>query len=563
MTISSIDVVFFMLGIAILLFVAKLFAEIAKRLGIVAVFGEILAGIVLGPTVLGSFFPFITDVLFPSEGARKLLLDIIANMSIVLFLLVAGIEADLNSVKRQGKVVFTVAISSLVVPFVVIFFSATLMPEIFGGPGNLKNTVFALFIATALSISALPVIAKILMDLNYYRSDLGAVIIAAAILIDIIGWLLFASVLGLIGKNESSYIPLYFVIFLTLLFAFFMLTFFRKLMHKVLPFIQAHFSWPDSLITFALSITFISAAFTQWLGVHALFGAFLAGLAIGDTYHFKEKARTTIEQFVNSFFSPLFFGSIGLYINFITNFNTILFLTYFLIGTILKLIGTFIGSKMGNLSNKEGIATGFAMNARGAMEIIIALVALRYNVINEEIFVALVAFAIVSSLLSGPIMKKILAIKMPTKFYDFLDSNAFIYTLENVDKFTLIEKLSEVIAKNNSLDSKIVKKAVIEREKVMPTGLEHGVAIPHARIEGLKKPIIAVAVCPRGVNFQSPDGNLSYFVFLILTSNKDNLKQLEIIADISKSFRKTDYISEKNFPVNYTEFLALIKSGNK
>jgi mannitol/fructose-specific phosphotransferase system IIA component (Ntr-type) len=331
----------------------------------------------------------------------------------------------------------------------------------------------------------------------------------------------------------------------------------------MLPYIQAHFSWPDSLITLALSITFISAAFTQWLGVHALFGAFLAGLAIGDTYHFKEKARTTIEQFVNSFFSPLFFGSIGLYINFITNFNTILFLTYFLIGTILKLIGTFIGSKMGNLSNKEGIATGFAMNARGAMEIIIALVALRYNVINEEIFVALVAFAIVSSLLSGPIMKKILAIKMPTKFYDFLDSNAFIYTLENVDKFTLIEKLSEVIAKNNSLDSKIVKKAVIEREKVMPTGLEHGVAIPHARIEGLKKPIIAVAVCPRGVNFQAPDGTLSYFVFLILTSNKDNLKQLEIIADISKSFRKTDYISEKNFPVNYTEFLALIKSGNK
>ena len=97
----------------------------------------------------------------------------------------------------------------------------------------------------------------------------------------------------------------------------------------------------------------------------------------------------------------------------------------------------------------------------------------------------------------------------------------------------------------------------------MPTGLEHGVAIPHARIEDLKKPIIALAVCPRGVNFQAPDGTLSYFVFLILTSNKDNLKQLEIIADISKSFRKTDYISEKNFPVNYTEFLALIKSGNK
>ena len=97
----------------------------------------------------------------------------------------------------------------------------------------------------------------------------------------------------------------------------------------------------------------------------------------------------------------------------------------------------------------------------------------------------------------------------------------------------------------------------------MPTGLEHGVAIPHARIEQLKKPIIAVAITPRGVNFQSPDGSLCYFIFLILTSTKDNLKQLEIIADIAQTFRKTDFISKKNFPVNYTEFLALIKSGVK
>jgi Kef-type K+ transport system membrane component KefB/mannitol/fructose-specific phosphotransferase system IIA component len=563
MTTKTLDLVFFMIGLSLLLLFAKFFAEIAKKFGIVAVFGEILAGIILGPTILGFFFPTIKEALYPLEGTGRQFLDIVVNISIVLFLMVAGIEADLDSVKRQGKIVFYVAISSIGIPFVVIFLSAHAMPEIFGGPVSINNTNFALFIATALSMTALPIIAKILMDLNYYRSDLGAVIIAAAIVIDIIGWLLFASVLGSIGKNESSNIPFYLVIILILLFAFFMLTLFKKFMHKVLPFIQAHFSWPDSTITFALIITFLSAAFTQWLGVHALLGAFLAGLAIGDTYHFKEKARTTIEHFVNAFFAPLFFASIGLYMNFITNFNIPLFLTFLFISTLLKVIGSYIGSKIGKLTNRESIAIGFAMNVRGAMEIIIALVALRYNIINETIFVALVTFVISSSLISGPLLKKILTIKTPTKFYDFIDPNSFIYTLENIDKFTLIEKLSKLLAKNNDFDINVVKRAVIEREMVMPTGLDNGVAIPHARIEKLKKPIIAVAIIPRGVDFQSPDGSLCYYIFLILTSTKDNLKQLEIIADIAKSFRKTDYISDKNFPVNYTEFLALIKSGIK
>jgi mannitol/fructose-specific phosphotransferase system IIA component (Ntr-type) len=401
------------------------------------------------------------------------------------------------------------------------------------------------------------------MDLNYYRSDLGAVIVAAAILNDIIGWLLFAFVLGLLGKNETSNLPIYAVIILTLLFTLFMLTVFRKLIHRILPFIQAHFSWPDSLISFALLITFISAAFTDWLGIHALFGAFLAGLAIGDTYHLKEKVRTTIEHFVNSFFAPLFFATIGLYVNFITNFNIYLFLSFFFIGTILKLTGSFIGSKMGKLSNRESIAVGFAMNARGAMEIIIALIALRYTIINEEIFVALVSFAIVSSLMSGPIIKKILSIKAPVKFYNFLDSKAFIYTLEYLDKFELIDKLSEILSISNNLNKIDIKRSVIEREKIMPTGLEYGIAVPHARISGLKRPLIAVAVCPRGIDFQAPNGDSSHFIFLILTPKEDNLNQLEIMADIAKTFKKINFISGINFPTNYTEFLVLLKSeGN-
>ncbi|MDY6820723.1 MAG: cation:proton antiporter [Deferribacterota bacterium] len=555
------DIILFLLCIAILLFFAKLFAEIAKKCGIVSVFGEILAGIILGPTVLGYIFPSANEILFPLEGNRRLILDVFSNLSIVMFLLFAGIESDLDAIKKQGPFSYKISAVSIFLPFIVIFAIVYYTPNIFGKPDYLDTNTYALFIATALSISALPVIAKILMDINYYRSDLGATVIPVAIINDIVGWLLFAFVISLTGTSNHVHFSFTTTIIITIVFTLFMLIYFRKFIHAIFPYIQAHFSWPDSIITFCLCVTFFSASFTEYLGIHALFGAFIAGLALGDTYHFKEKARYTIEHFVNSFFSPIFFGSIGLHINFITNFNIKLFLIFFLVGTILKVSASFIGAKLARLNNKESWALGFAMNTRGAMEIIIAIIAADLDIINSVVCVALIGDAIATSLISGPIIKKILSIKMPLRFYDYIDPKSFIYNPEYTDKFELLAILSDKLSINNNLDKEIIKKEVIKRENIMPTGLSAGIAIPHARIEGLQKPLIAVAVCPRGIDFQAPDYNLSHIVFLILSGPNHDLLQLKIIADVAKTFKKLD-ITKSKLPKSYTEFIAFIKSEN-
>jgi Kef-type K+ transport system membrane component KefB len=154
--------------------------------------------------------------------------------------------------------------------------------------------------ATALSITALPVIAKTLMDLNLYRSDLGMLVVAAAVFNDLVGWIIFAVILGMLGTGAAHTLSIGQTIWLTLGFALGMLTVGRWLIHRILPWIHAHLSWPGGVLGFALSLALVSAAFTEWIGIHAIFGAFLAGVA-GDQASAERTA--TIEQFV-SFISP-------------------------------------------------------------------------------------------------------------------------------------------------------------------------------------------------------------------------------------------------------------------
>ena len=196
-----------LLALGILLGTARLLGELAQRLHQPAVVGEMLAGILLGPTVLGNLLPGLSEVLFPSQGVSHVALDAIATLAVVLFLLVAGIEVDLSTVWRQGKVGFKVGIASMVVPFVIGLAAATLMPQTLGRQADTEPLVFALFVATALSISALPVIAKTLMDMDLYRSDLGMVVVSAAIFNDLVGWIVFAVILGLMGDGTGRESP--------------------------------------------------------------------------------------------------------------------------------------------------------------------------------------------------------------------------------------------------------------------------------------------------------------------------------------------------------------------
>ena len=214
----------------------------------------------------------------------------------------------------------------------------------------------SLFYGTALSISALPVIAKVLMDLGLFRTEMGMVIIAAAILNDLSGWIIFAFLLGLMGGGAEASQPLWHTVAYLAVFTAGMLTLGRWLIDRAIPWFQAHLSWPGGIIGMALAAALVCAAFTEWIGVHAIFGAFIFGVALGDSRHMREQTRATLDQFINFFFAPLFFATIGLRVNFATNFSLTLVLAITAIATAGKVLGCSWRNRLERIRPRESWA---------------------------------------------------------------------------------------------------------------------------------------------------------------------------------------------------------------
>ncbi len=556
------DVTIFLLSVSVLLFCARGLGELAKRYHQPAVMGEIIAGILLGPTVLGAIAPSYHLFLFPETGNLKIVLEGLTTLAIVLFLLVAGMEVDLSSMWRQGKPAVIIGVSGIVFPFVLGFSSAWFIPQALGIHAEADPFIFALFFATALSITALPVIAKILMDLNLYRSDIGMVVIAAAVFNDLIGWLIFAVILGMMGKSSGLPLPIEYTIGLTLCFAGLILTLGKWMMDRSLPWVQAHTSWPGGVLGFAVTLALLCAAFTEWIGIHAIFGAFLFGIALGESPHLHERTRATLDQFISFIFAPLFFASIGLHVNFLLHFDLLLILVVLLIATAAKVLGCFLGGRWSGFSSREAWALGFGMNARGAMEIILGLLALRADIIDQRMFVALVIMALVTSMTSGTFMQRLLGLqkKQVIRFIDFLSPKVFQNSLQTSEREQTIQELVGLICKETELDAQTIGNKVWIREQMMPTSLPQGVAVPHAQIAGLQKPMVAVGLSQMGVDFDAEDGEPARLIILILTPEEDHNAQLEILSDIGRTFQKPKSVEQVLKANTYTEFLALLRT---
>jgi Kef-type K+ transport system membrane component KefB/mannitol/fructose-specific phosphotransferase system IIA component (Ntr-type) len=548
------------LALGTLLLSARVLGEVAKRLNQPAVLGEILAGVLLGPTILGALAPGLSAFLFPLQGGGALALDGLTTLAIVLFLLVAGMEVDLSTVWRQGRVALWVAMAGMFLPFSLGFAVAWWAPTLVGYQPGVNHLAYALFMATVLSISALPIIAKILMDLNIYRSDLGVTVIAAAVLNDLLGWLVFAVVLGMVGGTGHG-LPLGHTLWLTVVFTIAMLTVVPWGIHRILPWIHAYTSWPGGVLGFALSFCLFAAAFTEWIGIHAIFGSFLAGVALGHSTHLRERTRSTIDQFVSFIFAPLFFASIGLRVNFVTHFDLLLTLTVLLLALSGKVLGSALGGRYGGLPWREAWGAGFGMSAQGTMGIILGVLALQIGLISQQVFVSLVVMALVTSLISGPVLQRILRLKKPRRFINHLDFQGYINRLNGTSRQEVIEELAGAVEKHAGLERKEIVAAVLAREEIMATGIGEGVAVPHARMAGLNGPLVGFGLSTTGVDFDAPDGEPARVICLILTPQHDNGAQLEILADIASTFKAAE-LRESVFRLNgYTEFLALVKSS--
>jgi Kef-type K+ transport system membrane component KefB len=404
---GEMDVMLLLIQLGIMLLAGRLLAEAARKLHQPAVVGELMAGILLGPTVLGMISPDWFHSLFPHESTSGIVLSGIVQMAVVMLLFIAGLEVDLHIVWQQGRQAIYTSVLGLVIPFAFGFVVPYYWPEFFGPEAESMRLPFALFLGTSMAITALPVIARVLMDLGLFKSRMGMLVISSAMINDVVGWLIFSVILGLIGKG-NQHLSLVNTVLLTIGFTTLMLTLGRGMLNRVLPWVNKKLAWPGGVLSLSLALCFLASAFTEFIGIHAIFGAFIIGIALGDSEHFSERAKEIVHQFINNIFAPLFFVSIGLRVNFITNFDPWLTLFILLIAYAGKIIGSGLGTRLGGFGWRESLAAAFGMNARGAMEIILGLVALENGLIGERVFVSLVIMALLTSISSGPLMKWVL-----------------------------------------------------------------------------------------------------------------------------------------------------------
>jgi Kef-type K+ transport system membrane component KefB len=546
------------LALATLLGCAKLAAELMQKLGQPSILGEISVGIFLGPTVLGHYRPHLYETLFPTTGPMPIVLDTVTTLGVVFFLLTAGLEIDLRSLFRQGKSALLVSIFGVAFPFAAGFLAAEIFPSEMGSVAGANPLIFALFVGTALSISALPVIAKILMDLNLLRTEMGTVIISSAMFDDLVGWILFSFVLGMLHPPAGGTIgdSVKHTIVLVLLFVGITLTLGRWLIDKILPILQAHTTWPGGVLGFIFTLTMAGAAFTEYAGIHAVFGAFVMGIAVGESGHLRKRTSEHIHQIVTNVFAPFFFASIGLRTNFVSNFHLGLTATVIAVACLGKLLGAGWGARLGGMDRTSSLAVGLAMNARGAMEIILGILALQAGLIRENMFVAMVIMALLTSLISAPAIHFLIRRKRTLTLKETVSAKLFLPKLAADTRLGALREMCEAAAEAVSNAPERLFRLVSERERVLASGWENGLAVPYARVNGLTQPLVVVAKCA-GIDFDARDGKPTRLIVLILTG--DNQSQQDLLADASELFSRKEAVDRA---VDATNFLELVAALN-
>jgi len=404
---SATDFLHFLIAFALLLAVARGLGDLARRLGQPSVIGELLAGVVLGPTLLGAAVPGVTRALFPDAGQEAVLLQLIAQLGVVFLLLLSGMEANLEVVRRSARAAVMIAAAGIIVPFLAGFGLALLVPSrLIGQPA--QTVVFAFFVATAISMSAIPVIVKILIDLDLMRRDVGQLILAAGMLTDSAGWFLLALVAAAASAEALPLTALGVSFLGTLVFAVFAFTVGTTALRRLLAWVDHHVRGEDALLAAVLIVGLLGAALTQALHVEAFLGAFLVGVQLSRIPRVHRKARAQVEAMTLGVFAPIFFATAGLRVDVGSIVSPDLLLVTFVVIVVAcvgKVAGAFAGARLAGLSPWLSLALGAGLNARGAVEIIVATIGLQLGILTPAMYSIVVVMAVATSLLAPPALR--------------------------------------------------------------------------------------------------------------------------------------------------------------
>ncbi|HET9176391.1 MAG TPA: cation:proton antiporter [Pseudolabrys sp.] len=393
--------------IVVLMVVGRLLGEAMLRLRQPAVMGQLIAGLILGPSLFGLLLPDLQHALFPKTPEQKAMIDAIAQFGILLLLLLTGMETDLKLVRQTGRASLFASLMGIVIPFVCGVVLGEMLPDSML-PDPQKRLITSLFLGTALSIASVKIVAMVVREMNFMRRIVGQVIIASAIIDDSIGWIIVSIIFSLALHGSIEPIPLAQSILGTVLFMVASLTIGRRAVFFVIRWVNDSFVSEFAVITAILVIMGIMALITYMIGVHTVLGAFVAGILVGEspilTRHIDEQLRGLI----TAFFAPVFFGIAGLSadLTILADPEIALFTAgLVMVASLGKFGGAFLGAELGGLTRREGFALACGMNARGSTEVIIATVGLSMGALNQNLFTMIVAMAVLTTMAMPPTLR--------------------------------------------------------------------------------------------------------------------------------------------------------------
>jgi len=383
-----------------IIIVSRLFAWGFKKIGQPTVIGEIVAGIVLGPSLVGLFFPEFTAFLFPAESMGNL--QFLSQIGLILFMFIVGMEIDVNVLKNKAHDAVVISHASIIIPFSLGMGLAYFIYKEFA-PVEVSFTSFGLFIGIALSITAFPVLARIVQERGIHKTRLGTIVLTCAAADDITGWSILAAVIA-IAKAGSS-VSAFYTIALALVYVFVMIKIVRPFLKRIGDLNANNTNLSKTYVAIFIVMLILSSWATEVIGIHALFGAFMAGAIMPSNQKFRTMFAEKIEDIALVLFLPLFFVFTGLRTEIgLINEPYLWKITglIILVATIGKFVGSALAARFVKQSWKDSLTIGVLMNTRGLMELVVLNIGYDLGILTPQVFSMMVIMALFTTFMTGP-----------------------------------------------------------------------------------------------------------------------------------------------------------------
>ncbi|MBW3518469.1 cation:proton antiporter [Flavobacterium sp. NKUCC04_CG] len=455
--------------IVTIVLVARAFGWICKKIGQPSVIGEIIAGIALGPSFLGMHFPEFSSLLFPVASLPNL--SFLSQIGLILFMFVIGMELDLKVLKNKAHDAVLISHASIIIPFALGMVLAYYIFSSFA-PEGVEFISFALFLGISMSITAFPVLARIVQERGIHKTRLGTIVITCAAADDITAWCMLAAVIAIV--KAGSFTSSLYIMALAVIYVIVMLKLVKPFLGRIGKIQGTNKNISKATVAIFLLTLILSAYCTEVIGIHALFGAFMAGAIMPDNVRFRTLFIEKVEDVAVILFLPLFFVYTGLrteigllnepYLWKVTGF-------IILVATVGKFVGSALAAKFVGQSWRDSLTIGALMNTRGLMELIVLNIGFDLGILTGEVFAMMVIMALATTFMTGPlldIINKIFGKELPPAPDELKAMNKYrIYMFfDNATNAKALLRIANSLVKKQKLNTSITTMHIVQSSDV-------------------------------------------------------------------------------------------------